>query len=57
MARMMPEAKTSIARMKSGQGLRILYDGLIYRTQLAGGINRYLPNLIVRLPQVLCPAW
>jgi glycosyltransferase involved in cell wall biosynthesis len=44
------------ALVKSKQRLRILYDGLIYRTQVAGGINRYFANLIVRLPQVCIPS-
>jgi glycosyltransferase involved in cell wall biosynthesis len=30
--------------------MRILYDGLIYATQTAGGINRYFANLVSRLP-------
>lgn len=30
--------------------MRILYDGLIYSTQAAGGINRYFANIIGRLP-------
>lgn len=30
--------------------MRVLYDGLIYATQRAGGINRYFANVISRLP-------
>lgn len=30
--------------------MQILYDGLIYKSQVAGGINRYFSNIITRLP-------
>jgi glycosyltransferase involved in cell wall biosynthesis len=30
--------------------MRVLYDGFIYKIQAAGGINRYLANIIGRLP-------
>ena len=36
--------------------MRILYDGQIYATQAAGGINRYFANLISRLPEDFNPA-
>ena len=42
--------------MESGQELRILYDGLIYRMQAAGGINRYTANLLGRLPRTFHPS-
>src|SRR5262245_14887668 len=45
-----------MAFMASAQALRILYDGLIYRTQAAGGINRYTANLIGRLPCTFHPS-
>jgi len=35
--------------------MRILYDGSIYSSQVAGGINRYFANLISRLPQDYVP--
>src|SRR4028119_735059 len=35
--------------------MRILYDGQIYATQAAGGINRYFANLIGRLPKEFTP--
>jgi glycosyltransferase involved in cell wall biosynthesis len=35
--------------------MRILYDGSIYATQAAGGINRYFANLIKRLPENYIP--
>ena len=35
--------------------MRILYDGLIYSAQKAGGISRYFQNLISRLPQDVVP--
>jgi glycosyltransferase involved in cell wall biosynthesis len=35
--------------------VRILYDGLIYYTQAAGGINRYFANVIDRLPSADTP--
>lgn len=31
--------------------MRILYDGMIYAVQQAGGINRYFANIISRLPE------
>jgi glycosyltransferase involved in cell wall biosynthesis len=31
--------------------MKILYDGQIYASQIAGGINRYFGNIIDRLPQ------
>ncbi len=31
--------------------MRILYDGMIYLLQAAGGVNRYFVNLISRLPE------
>jgi glycosyltransferase involved in cell wall biosynthesis len=40
--------------------MKSLYDGFIYRIQTAGGINRYLANLIGRLPEDWTPvltAW
>lgn len=36
--------------------MRILYDGLIYSFQAAGGINRYFANLISRLPNNFSPS-
>ena len=36
--------------------MRILYDGQIYASQSAGGINRYFTNLINRLPGSFTPA-
>jgi glycosyltransferase involved in cell wall biosynthesis len=35
--------------------MRILYDGFIYRIQRAGGINRYLANIIGGLPSDWTP--
>lgn len=35
--------------------MRILYDGLIYEYQTAGGINRYFSNIIKRLPADFTP--
>jgi glycosyltransferase involved in cell wall biosynthesis len=35
--------------------MRVLYDGLIYETQVAGGINRYFSNIIGRLPENFVP--
>lgn len=35
--------------------MRILYDGMIYAGQPAGGINRYFANLIDRLPSTVEP--
>ncbi len=35
--------------------MRILYDGEIYRAQVAGGINRYFASLIGRLPRSFRP--
>jgi glycosyltransferase involved in cell wall biosynthesis len=35
--------------------MRILYDGLIYKIQNAGGINRYLANIVGRLPSDWTP--
>lgn len=35
--------------------MKILYDGLIYRTQATGGINRYAANLIDHLPEGVDP--
>ncbi len=32
------------------ENMRILYDGLIYAEQRAGGVNRYFANIIRRLP-------
>ena len=46
----------AMACMESAQALRILYDGLIYRMQAAGGINRYTANLIGRLPRTFHPS-
>ncbi|MEQ9370301.1 MAG: glycosyltransferase family 1 protein [Coleofasciculus chthonoplastes F3-SA18-01] len=37
--------------------MRILYDGQIYATQVAGGINRYFANLISRLPEDFTPVF
>src|SRR5271170_136094 len=34
----------------SKQSMKILYDGFIYKIQAAGGINRYLSNIIDCLP-------
>jgi len=45
-----------MAVMDSEQGLRVLYDGLIYRTQAAGGINHYTANLIGKLPDTFVPS-
>ena len=42
--------------MESEQELRVLYDGLIYRMQAAGGINRYTASLIGRLPRTFHPS-
>ena len=35
--------------------MRILYDGQIYKFQIAGGISRYFTNLISKLPQSFTP--
>jgi glycosyltransferase involved in cell wall biosynthesis len=35
--------------------MRILYDGMIYLIQTAGGVNRYFANLISRLPANAVP--
>ncbi|NJN02348.1 MAG: glycosyltransferase family 4 protein [Leptolyngbyaceae cyanobacterium SL_1_1] len=35
--------------------MRILYDGLVYAVQPAGGINRYFKNLIAHLPDNIQP--
>jgi len=35
--------------------MRILYDGEVYRTQAAGGVNRYFAELIRRLPSGWTP--
>ena len=35
--------------------MRILYDGIIYSYQTAGGISRYFANLISRLPASVTP--
>lgn len=35
--------------------MRILYDGQIYASQRAGGVNRYFANLIGRLPAAFHP--
>jgi glycosyltransferase involved in cell wall biosynthesis len=35
--------------------MKILYDGQIYASQTAGGINRYFGNIIDRLPQDVYP--
>ena len=35
--------------------MRILYDGQIYSSQIAGGVNRYFANLISRLPLSATP--
>ncbi|MBD2114430.1 MULTISPECIES: glycosyltransferase family 4 protein [Cyanophyceae] len=35
--------------------MRILYDGQIYASQMAGGINRYFSNLINNLPKSVHP--
>lgn len=35
--------------------MRILYDGQIYKQQVAGGINRYFANLISRQPKEFFP--
>ncbi len=35
--------------------MRILYDGQIYKYQVAGGISRYFASLISRLPQSFVP--
>ena len=36
--------------------MHILYDGKIYETQVAGGINRYFANLIGKSPKDFTPA-
>lgn len=36
--------------------MHILYDGMIYTTQVAGGISRYFTNIINRLPTAYRPA-
>src|SRR5258705_4581389 len=36
--------------------MRILYDGMIYSSQVAGGINRYFANVIGRLPPDFTPS-
>jgi glycosyltransferase involved in cell wall biosynthesis len=36
--------------------MRILYDGMIYTMQVAGGINRYFANVIGRLPPDFTPS-
>ena len=36
--------------------MRILYDGMIYHMQAAGGVNRYFANLIARLPGDVAPS-
>ncbi len=35
--------------------MRILYDGQIYASQMAGGISRYFANLIEKLPESISP--
>jgi glycosyltransferase involved in cell wall biosynthesis len=35
--------------------MRVLYDGMIYHMQAAGGVNRYFTNLIARLPAGVTP--
>jgi glycosyltransferase involved in cell wall biosynthesis len=35
--------------------MHILYDGQIYKAQVAGGINRYFSNIISRLPSSFYP--
>ncbi|MEO6907562.1 MAG: glycosyltransferase family 1 protein [Abditibacteriaceae bacterium] len=35
--------------------MKVLYDGLIFNTQFAGGINRYIANLIDGLPNDISP--
>jgi glycosyltransferase involved in cell wall biosynthesis len=35
--------------------MQILYDGQIYKMQIAGGINRYFANIIGRLPEDFAP--
>lgn len=35
--------------------MRIFYDGQIYSSQIAGGVNRYFANLISRLPLSVIP--
>ncbi|WP_346289831.1 glycosyltransferase family 1 protein [Sphaerothrix gracilis] len=36
--------------------MNILYDGLVYSVQPAGGINRYFNNLITYLPESIAPS-
>ncbi len=36
--------------------MNILYDGEIYKMQMAGGVNRYFANLISRLPADISPS-
>lgn len=36
--------------------MNILYDGMIYRLQKFGGINRYYINLIEKLPETITPS-
>jgi glycosyltransferase involved in cell wall biosynthesis len=43
-------ASSFVLRLFSSFIVRILYDGLIYDWQAAGGINRYFANVIGRLP-------
>lgn len=35
--------------------MRILYDGMVYELQAAGGVNRYFKSLIARLPSDVSP--
>lgn len=35
--------------------MRILYDGKVYKMQVAGGVSRYFSNLICRLPKSFIP--
>jgi len=39
----------------SGSPLRVLYDGMIYHRQRAGGINRYFEKIIDHLPGNIAP--
>lgn len=41
---------------ESSSSLEILYDGMIYQRQTAGGINRYFEKLISNLPNQVMPS-
>jgi glycosyltransferase involved in cell wall biosynthesis len=58
MATSIQEGRLMIQKLHNGPGtdsMRILYDGMIYQRQAAGGINRYFEKLIGNLPSNITP--